>query len=171
MHKRLQKSKKENALTAVQVWQRMKVLQPVNPALRRIFQRPARIFPERRAGTAVLWSWSSGINVHNQKKIQWTPYNAFNNNNLQAAKSVSAPYSATGHQLGTCVWPALKNPSWLHCSYTTSAVPKALSTPPPHPPATRPSQVRKYGAKHRVTVNIAAASLLSLGTTEVFKQL
>merc|ERR1712217_142967 len=84
-------------------------------------------------------------------------------------EAVSAPCYVTGHLPMTSVGLVWTNLSWLHSSCTTSAVPRALSSPPPPPPVTRPSQVRKYGAKHRDTVSTAAATLLSLGTTKVLQ--
>ena len=101
-----------------------------------------------------------------QQQQQWTPSTASLLIFSPPAEHVSAPSSATGTLLKTSaqlVWTSL---SWLHSSCTTSAVPRALSSPPPPPPVTRHLQVKRFGAKHRDTVNIAAASLLSLGTTE-----
>ena len=69
MHKWLQKSKKENVYRAVVVsWEGMVL--PVKHALKTLFRKLARIYPEHNAGTAVLWYRSSGSNVHNQKKVQ-----------------------------------------------------------------------------------------------------
>ena len=107
----------------------MKVLLSVNPALRRIFRRPARTCPGHRAGTAVLWSWRSGKNFR-KKKIQLIPSSAFSNNSLQAARSVSAPSSATGQLRETSadlVW-TWTNPSMLNSSSTISTVPRAGCT-------------------------------------------
>ena len=96
MHKWLQKSKKENVFRDVLVWQLTLKLMPVKHVLKTLFQRLARIYLEHRAGTAVLWYRSSGINVLNQNKIQSIPSSVFNNNNSQAARNVSAPFFATG---------------------------------------------------------------------------
>ena len=166
MHKWLQKSKRENVFRAVLVWQLTLKLMPVKHVLKTLFQRLARIYLEHRAGTAVLWYRSSGINVHNQNKIQSTPSSAFNNSNPQAARFVSAPSSATGQLRETSADLVWTNLPLQHSSSTTSAVLRDLSSPPPHPPVTRPSLVRRYGAKHRDSANTVAASLLNLGTAE-----
>ena len=166
MHKWLQKSKKENVFRAVLVWQLTLKLMPVKHVLKTLFQRLARIYLEHRAGTAVLWYRSSGINVLNQNKIQSIPSSVFNNNSLLAARSVSAPSSATGQLRETSADLVWTNLPLQHSSSTTSAVLRDLSSPPPHPPVTRPLLVRRYGAKHRDSANTVAASLLNLGTAE-----
>ena len=109
MHKRLQKSKKENVFRAVLVWQLTLKLMHVKHVLKTLFQRLARIYLEHCAGTAVLWYRSSGINVLNQNKIQSIPSSVFNNNSLLAARFVSAPSSATGQLRETSVGLVLAN--------------------------------------------------------------
>ena len=171
MHKWLQKSKKENVFRAVLVWQLTLKLMPVKHVLKTLFQRLARIYLEHRAGTAVLWYRSSGINVLNQNKIQSIPSSVFNNNSLLAARSVSAPSSATGQLRETSaglVW-TWANPSMLHSSSTTNTVPKDGPFLHTHQLASRVLTKRKPGPVRTIFAKMVEADLLGLNLMPQFK--